>query len=122
MKFYRLFLLLPILALVGCGGGKADTETPVAELEQKAETMSVEDLKAEAAAYKDAIAAKMQDLEPLRDKLSEIPLVDQMGEEAKALQADIAEVTGDLDALKVRLQVYLDALKEKGESIQEYLN
>ena len=45
-----------------------------------------------------------------------------MGDEAKALQEDIAALTGDVDALKERLAVYLDALKEQGESVKEYMN
>lgn len=121
MKLCHIIALIPLAFLIGCGGNGADTDTPVAELEQEAETMTVDDLKAKASSYKDAIANKMQELEPIQEKLRDIPLTEQMGDEAKALQEDIAELNDDLGALRDRLQVYLDALKEKGESVQEYL-
>jgi septal ring factor EnvC (AmiA/AmiB activator) len=121
MKMLNIIWLALLLALFGCGNG-ADTTTPVAELEQEAETLSVEDLKAKASAYQDMIAEKMQSLEPITEKLKEIPLTEQMGDEAKALQADIKDLQDELGDLKERLQVYLDALKEKGESVQEYMN
>lgn len=120
MKLYYLIALLPLTLLIGCGGG-ADTERPVAELEQEAENMTVDDLKAKAMDYKEMIADKMADLEPLKEKLKEIPMTEQMGDEAKAIQEDIAALGDDLSALKERLNVYLDALKEQGESVKEYL-
>jgi ABC-type glycerol-3-phosphate transport system substrate-binding protein len=120
MKSLTIALLVALLALAGCGGG-ADTDKPVAEIKQDAETMTVKDLQAKAKSYQDAVTKKLTELEPLKEKLMEIPLTEQMGDEAKALQADIAELTKDLDALKERLKVYVDALKEKGESVQDYL-
>jgi septal ring factor EnvC (AmiA/AmiB activator) len=121
MKVIYAAMLVAILTLVGCGGG-ADTDISVADAKAEASSMTVDDLKAKAMEYKSAIEAKMEDLEPITAKLKEIPLTEQMGDEAKALQADIAALTGDLDALKERLAVYLDALKEQGESIKEYMN
>ena len=120
MKLRHIIALVPLAFLIGCGGGGADTSTPVAELEQEAETMTVEDLKAKASSYKEAIASKMQELEPLKEKLKDIPLTQQMGDEAKALQEEISALSEDLGALQDRLPVYLDALKEKGESVKEY--
>ena len=120
MKLRHIIALIPLALLFGCGGG-VDTEKPIAEVEQEAETMTVDDLKAKASAYQDMIAEKMKELEPLKEKLKDIPMTEQMGEEAKALQGDIAALTEDLGSLKDRLQVYLDALKEKGESVKEYL-
>jgi len=115
MKKIRFLCLLPLLVLVGCGGsGGTDTDTPVSELKQEAETLSVENLKAKAESYEKAISQKLQDLEPLKEKLAAIPMTEQMGEEAKALQGDIASLTTELNDLKERLAVYVDALKEKG--------
>ncbi|MGC9452163.1 MAG: hypothetical protein ACP5I4_12040 [Oceanipulchritudo sp.] len=120
MKSIPVMLLIALLTLAGCGGG-ADTETPVADLKADAGTMSVADLQAKAEEYQAAIADKMKELEPIKAKLAEIPVMEQMGEEAKALQDDIAAVTEDISALKDRLQVYMDALKEKGVDVSKYM-
>jgi uncharacterized coiled-coil DUF342 family protein len=122
MKILNIVWLACLLALFGCGKSDVDTATPVADLEQEAETLSVDELKVKANAYKEMVAAKMQELEPIKEKLMEIPLAEQMGDEAKALQTDIKALQTDLSALQERLQVYLDALKEKGESVKEYMN
>lgn len=120
MKLVNIMWLVALLALFGCGKG-ADSETPVADLKAEAETMSVDDLQVKAKAYQEMIASKLKDMEPIREKLMEIPLAEQMGDEAKELQGDIKALEADLSALKERLQVYLDALKEQGVSVQEYL-
>lgn len=122
MKYISMLMCCLVLFMAGCGGGGADPDKPISEVKSDAETMSVDDLKAMAADYKAMIEKKMSELEPIKDKLSEIPLTEQMGDEAKALQEDIAAVTEDLNALKERLMVYVDALKEKGESVSEYMN
>lgn len=121
MKLLKLLMLAALFSLFGCGGG-VDTDQPIGEVQKEAETMTVADLKAKASDYQELISRKMSELEPLKAKLSEIPLTEQMGDEAKALQADLAALSEDLGALKDRLNVYLDALKAKGESVQEYLN
>lgn len=121
MKSLYVALCVALLTLVGCGGGDVDTEAPVSEVKQEAEGMSVADLQKKAEAYQKQISAKMQDLEPLREKLGEIPMTQQMGDEAKALQEDIAALTQDVEALKERLSVYVDALKEKGAAVQDSL-
>ena len=122
MKLLRICLLLPLCFLFGCGGDSVDTETSVAEVKQEAESMSVEDLKAKAMTYKSAIESKVKELEPLKEKLAEIPLAEQMGDEAKELQAEVADLTKELADIKERLDVYLDALKAKGEEVKEFLN
>lgn len=120
MKLIYAAFLAGILILSGCGKGDVDTETSVADLEKEASTLSVDDLKAKAAEYQAAIEAKMAEIEPITAQLKEIPLMEQMGDEASALKADIAALTEDMNALKERLAVYLDALKEQGESVKEY--
>jgi peptidoglycan hydrolase CwlO-like protein len=110
-----------MMVLVGCGGGGADTEAPVADVKEQSSGMSVDDLKSKVAEYENAIQSKLADLEPIKEKLKAIPMTEMMGEEAKALQADIAKLTEDVSALKERLQVYYDALKEKGEEVKNLI-
>jgi len=118
MKLWILLMLPIALILWGCGGG-ADVEISVADAEKESTSMSVDDLKAKASEYKAAIATKLEQIEPLTAKLQEIPLAQQMGEEAKGLQADIAAINEDVAALKERLNVYLEALKEHGITVSD---
>ncbi len=119
-RLHQMIVLALLLALVGCGGKGPDTSKPVAEVKQDAQRMTVDDLHAKAAEYQKAIAAKMAELEPLKEQLTKIPFTQQMGAEAQALQKDIMEVTKELNDLQERLQVYLDALKARGEPIGQY--
>lgn len=102
-----------LLGFAGCGK-KADTDTPVADVKAEAETMTVDQLRAKALEYKDAIVAKKADIEKLGAELKKIPLTQQLGAEAKALQADIANVNKSIAALTERFQIYYNKLKEKG--------
>ncbi len=106
-----------LLGFAGCGK-KADTEAPVADVKAQAETMSVEQLRAKAMEYKDAIIAKKADIEKLGAELKKIPITEQLGAEAKALQADIANVNKSLAALTERFQIYYNKLKEKGGNVE----
>jgi hypothetical protein len=108
-----LILALSVLCLFGCGK-KVDENKPLSEVKAEAEKMSVEDLKAMAMKYKDAIMAKKADVEKMTAKLKEIPVTQMLGEEAKKLQVDIDSLGKSLSALKERFQVYYDQLKTKG--------
>ena len=92
-------------------------DTPVSEVQAEADTMSVENLKATALKYKDAIIAKQADIEKLAAKVKEIPLTEALGDEAKTLKADLQNLETDLKALKDRFQVYYNKLKEKGADV-----
>ena len=67
-----------------------------------------------AMAYKETFDAKKADIEKLTGKLKDLGPAKMLGDEAKALQADIKELTNSLSALKDRFQVYYNKLKEKG--------
>jgi hypothetical protein len=67
-----------------------------------------------ALAYKDAIEAKKGDVEKITAKLKEIPVTQMLGDEAKGLKADIADLNKSVSALKERFNVYYSKLKEKG--------
>lgn len=127
--------VLSLLTVVGCSkkadenkpaGGSAkieaeaatvDTQKPVSEIQAEAETLSVEDLKAVAIKYKDAILAKKADVEELAAKVKEIPVTEVLGEEARALQSELKDVESAVTALTERFQVYYNALKEKGADL-----
>ncbi|MHC4147870.1 MAG: hypothetical protein ACYSR5_00135 [Planctomycetota bacterium] len=106
-------LTLCALALAGCGK-KADESKPVSEVKAEAEKMSAEKLRDMALAYKDAIEAKKGDVEKITAKLKEIPVTQMLGDEAKGLKADIADLNKSVSALKERFNVYYSKLKEKG--------
>jgi hypothetical protein len=108
--------ILSSLSLCGCGK-KADTEKSIADIQAEASKMNVEQLKAKAMEYKNAIVAKKAEIEKVTAKLKEIPITQQMGAEAKALQTDIATLSKTVAALTERFQVYYNKLKETGGSV-----
>lgn len=108
-----LMLVVPLLFLAGCGK-KADENKPIGEVQAEAAKMNVQDLKAMAMKYKDAVEAKKADVEKLAAKLKEIPVAQLLGEQAKQLNADIDNLNKSLSALKERFQIYYDQLKAKG--------
>jgi endonuclease I len=105
-----------LLSLAGCSK-KADTNKSIADIQAEASKMNVEQLKAKATEYKDAIVAKKAELEKVAAKLKEIPITQQMGTEAKALQTDISNLSKAMADLTTRFQVYYNKLKEKGGSV-----
>lgn len=94
-----------------------ELDKSVSEIQAQAQAMSVDNLKATALKYKEAILAKQAELEKLAAKVKEIPLAQALGDEAKTLKTDLAAVETSLKALKERFQVYYSALKEKGADL-----
>jgi uncharacterized coiled-coil DUF342 family protein len=105
-----------VLNLVGCGK-KADENKPISEVQAEAGKMNVEQLKAAAMQYKDAIVAKKAELDKITAKLKAIPVTEQLGEKAKTLQADVANIGKSVNALTERFQVYYNKLKEMGGDV-----
>ena len=127
-------LVVSLCMIVGCGkegdeqtpggtGGaetqaaSVDMEKPVSEIQAEAGTMTVDGLKATAMKYKEAVLAKQGELEKLAARIKEIPIAEALGEEAKTLKTDLANLQSSLTALKDRFQVYHDTLKEKGGDV-----
>ena len=98
-----------------------DLEKAVADLKAEAAKMDVESLTSVAMKYKDVIMEKQAALKPLLDKLAAIPLAEKMGDEAKALTADIKKLTDAMTPLKDRLDVYVDAIKAKGGDVKNLM-
>jgi len=105
-------VLCVFLVVAGCGK-KADENKSVSEVKAEAETMSVEQLRKTAIAYKDAIVAKQGEITKLMEEVKKIPITEMLGEEAKALKADVDDLNESVKALKDRFEVYYDKLKEK---------
>jgi uncharacterized coiled-coil DUF342 family protein len=105
-----------LVGFAGCGK-KADESKPIADVQAEAAKMNVEQLKAKAMEYKDALVAKKAEIEKVVAKLQEIPLTEKLGDEAKSLQADIGNLNKSVAALTERFQVYYNKLKEMGGDI-----
>ncbi len=102
-------VLLVSFALAGCGGVSEDK--PLPEVRAVAEAMTADDLQAMVDKYKAAIEAKKGGLQKLQQKVSKIPVSELMGEEAKALKADIDELSKSVKALSERLNIYAQELR-----------
>ena len=109
-------LAICVLAFCGCGK-KADESKLLSEAKAEAEKMDVAKLKAMAREYKEAVLAKQEDIAKIAAQLKEIPLAKKLGEEAKGLKADIDGLNKSVSALKSRLEVYYNKLKEKGGDV-----
>lgn len=109
-------LVLCSVVVLGCGQGgqEADEAKPMSEVKAEAEKMDAGQLREMAMKYKDAIVAKQGEIEKVTAKLKEIPLAEKLGEEAKALQSDIADLNASITALKARFDVYYEKLKAAG--------
>jgi len=94
-----------------------DTEKPMPEVQAQAQTLSVEDLKAVALKYKQAIIAKQAEAEKLITKVKELPVTQALGQEAQSLKTDLQSLQTSVKALKERFQVYYNTLKEKGGNL-----
>jgi hypothetical protein len=113
------FLAVWSVGLVACGK-KADENKPMSEVKAEAERMSVEELRAMAMKYKEAISAKKAETERVIGKqISDIPVAKKLGGEATELSTEMDNLSKSLSALKERFQVYYDKLKEKGGDLSD---
>jgi hypothetical protein len=117
-------LLMCVLGVQSCGksgGGsqKADENKPVAEIKAEAAKLDVEQLRAVALKYKDALMAKEDEVKKLTDTLAKIPITEKLGKEAQALSADISDLGKSVSALKERFQIYYDEIKKKGGELKD---
>ncbi len=115
MRKMVLYLLVAAVVLVfsGCSK-KADENKPISQVQTEAEKMSAGELKATVLKYKDAIAAKKPEVEKMMAKLKDIPVDKLLGEEAATLKADAEKLNKSIAALKERMDIYYNKLKEKG--------
>jgi len=95
-----------------------DMEKTVSDLQAEAAKMDIETLKELALKYKDAIAEKQVEWKSLTDQLAAIPAAEKMGEEAKALQEELNAVADSSQQLMQRFNMYVNAIKDKGEDVE----
>jgi hypothetical protein len=105
--------LMVAALLAGCGGSKIDENKPIDQVAADAAKMGQADLQKMVSQYEAAIAEKMKEVDALKGQLKEIPLTELMGEKAKALKDDAAEITASLGKLKDQMAVYAKELAAK---------
>lgn len=116
MNTFKSFVCFAVLAagliwIPGCGSA-ADENKPMADVKSEAQSMDADDLRSMAMSYKEAIEKKISEMDGITEQLKEIPITQQLGEEAKTLQNEIEAITESIEALKDRFAVYYDKLKE----------
>ena len=94
---------------------------PIEQVKKDIAELDVENLKEKANAYKLKIDSTKQEIEKLMQKLKDIPLTEQMNQEAKEIQGEITELSAAMEALSDRFDLYLDAIKEKSGDIKEMI-
>ena len=112
-KTSLVVMMAALLIVCGCGK-KADTTKPLPEVKAEAEKMDTTQLRSMAMTYKEAIAAKAEEIKAEGLKLKDIPITELTGDKAKVINASIDELKKTVDALKERFTIYLDELKKKG--------
>jgi hypothetical protein len=118
MKIMRNAVIYCLIAfclfgILGCGK-KADENKAISEVKAEAEKMDTEALRAMATSYKEALIAKTGEVDKLAAKIKDIPVAEMLGQEAKDLKAELANLEKSVSAIQERFKVYYDKLKEKG--------
>ncbi|MDD3886373.1 MAG: hypothetical protein PHI35_05855 [Victivallaceae bacterium] len=98
--------------LCGCDGGSDEERTPE-EIRKLAADMSYEEIEERLAECADKIEDVTEELKDKTEELSEIPISEQLGDEAKKLQLDISRLGESLKKLQRNMQAYADTLKNK---------
>ena len=112
-RFKALVLILFVsLIATGCGGG-VNEDKPISEVKEEAQKMAVDQLKSVVAKYQKAVESKKTEINALKEKLKEIPVVEMLGDEAKKIKTEITSVTKSINALTQRLKVYSQAITSK---------
>jgi hypothetical protein len=118
-------LILYSLSVFGCGkkeepqpGAGTDTtldeSKPLSQVKAEAEKMDVDQLKATATKYKEAIEAKEAQVDKLAQDLMKAAIADKASDKMKELNAQMAKINESVEALVARFQIYVEKLKEKG--------
>jgi len=129
-------LLAVVLALAigvaGCGNGDSgeppppdtggpfsvDENTPIAEIQSAVPNMDLVELEANATKFTDAIMAKQDDFTDLTEQVKNTAVTEI--EKLAQLKVDLDDITASIEALKERLAIYVDKIKEMGGDVSAY--
>lgn len=94
-----------VVLLAGCGGINEDT--PMEKVSAKAAKMDQAALQEMTDQYDVIIAEKITQLDAIKAQVSEIPLKELMGEQAKVLKIDLGALKTSLKKLNAQLDVFV---------------
>ena len=100
--------------LTGCGSSVDENKTPE-EIRQEIADWDAAKIQKVIDEYSRAIAEKTSELAAKTDELKEIPLTEMLGDKAKGIQGDIAEITLHLHPEGARTVGVMDDLDKMGE-------
>lgn len=133
MKNHLIIITALLVAAWGCskkesGSSSAssssatgiDLSSSLEQIKATATKMDLASLEKTAQKYVDEINSKQAELEKLMEKFAAIPLAQKVGGEAQAIQKDILDLTNAISDLTSRLNVYLQAISEKGGDVSKF--
>lgn len=97
-----------------------DLNQSVEEIKRKVAAFDKNQLLAYADKYKDVVLEKKDQIAELTNKVKSLSMTDALGEKGKALKGQLTQYTDQLNGLKERYSVYLDALKGFGVDLSAY--
>lgn len=111
-KISILLLASAALALCGCGAKVDENKTPE-QAKAEASTMDAASLQKQVDALKAFMLEKQDEAKKVADKIAQIPLKEQLGDNAKALRAEASKIGDSLKNVGSQLSVYAEELKNK---------
>ena len=104
--------LLAAGLMCGCGEN-IDENKPIADVQAEAAKLDAKQLEAKVEACKKFLEAKKAEADELARKISEIPLKDMLGEEAKGLKAEASAIAESVKKVTAQMDAYAKELKNK---------
>ena len=114
-KITSILFAAAMLALCGCGANVDEKQTPE-QAKTQAASMDAAALQKQVDALKAYIEKKGAEAKQAAEKLSKIPLTEQMGKDAQALRDEAAKISESVKNIQAQLSVYAQELKAKVQS------
>ena len=112
-KFAMAFACAILAAGMMTGCGDVDENKTPDQIKAEVAKLDAAAIQKQIDAYKKAIEEKSKELSKVMDQIKEIPLTEQLSDNAKKLQAEAANLGKSINKLKDNLEAYVDGLKEK---------
>ncbi len=113
MKKISIFAAIALGAVLVCGcAEEADTGKTPEQIKQEVVNMDAAAIQKKIDAYKKALEEKGAELKAETEKLSKIPLLEQMGDDAKKIQGNMADIKAEIDKLTANMEAYAEGLKK----------